>query len=142
MSIARSWIVGGKQRLHSARRVERDPSVRSRQALGSAIERLEIRRLLAVVTVTSVADDLTPNDGSVSLRESMTAINAGNDLGDPDITAQNPGTFGVNDTINFNITGAGVRTINVGTDASAAGIPLPTIVNPVTINGYSQPGAS
>src|SRR5262249_34670497 len=48
----------------------------------------------------------------------------------------------VNDTINFNIPGAGVQTINVGTDASAAGIPLPTIIKPVTINGYSQTGAS
>src|SRR5437868_6237987 len=106
------------------------------------IEHLEGRHLLATLTVTTVADDLTPNDGSVSLREMITAINAGNDLGDPDITAQNPGIFGTNDTINFNIPGAGVKTINVGSDPSAAGIPLPNITNPVTINGYSQPGAS
>src|SRR5437762_1910065 len=86
----------------------------------------------AVITVTTVSDDLTPNDGSVSLREAITAINAGNDLGDPDITAQNPGTFGTNDTINFNIPGAGVKTINVGTDPSASGIRLPTITKPVT----------
>src|SRR5437867_12639817 len=98
--------------------------------------------LAAVLTVTTAADDITPNDGSVSLREAITAVNAGNDLGDPDITAQSPGVFGINDTINFNIPGSGVRTINVGTDASAAGIPLPTIVNPLTINGYSQSGAS
>src|SRR5207247_2064946 len=70
--------------------------------------------------------------------ESMTAMNAGNDLGDPDVTAQNPGIFGVNDTINFNINGAGVKTIDVGSDPSASGIPLPAIVNPVTINGYTQ----
>jgi CSLREA domain-containing protein len=106
------------------------------------LEILEGRLAPATITVTTTADDITPNDGSVSLREAITAINAGNDLGDPDITAQSPGTFGVNDTINFNVPGAGVKTINVGTDASAAGIPLPTIVNPVTINGYSQPGAS
>src|SRR5438093_10619739 len=106
------------------------------------LEQLEDRLAPATLTVTTVADDITPNDGSVSLREAITAVNAGNDLGDPDITAQSPGTFGINDTINFNIAGAGVRTINVGTDASAAGIPLPTIVNPVTLNGYSQPGAS
>src|SRR6266436_3539831 len=90
------------------------------------LESLEMRNLLALVTVTTVADDLTPNDGSVSLREAITAVNAGNDLGDPDITAQNPGTFGVNDTVNFNIPGSGVHAINVGADASAAGIPLPT----------------
>jgi CSLREA domain-containing protein len=92
-----------------------------------------------VITVTTVADDLIPNDGTVSLREAITAINAGNNLGDPDIIAQNPGTFGVNDTINFNISGSGPRQINVG---SGSGIPLPTIVKPLTINGYSQPGAS
>src|ERR1043166_1247105 len=49
----------------------------------------------AVITVTTTADDLTPNDGSVSLREAITASNAGNDLGDPDITAQSPGSFDV-----------------------------------------------
>src|SRR6266851_375382 len=102
------------------------------------VEELEHRLAPAVITVTTVADDITPNDGSVSLREAITAVNAGNDLGDPDITAQNPGTFGALDTINFNIPGAGVQTINVGTDASAAGIPLPSIVKPVTINGYTQ----
>jgi len=96
----------------------------------------------AVITVTTTADDLIPNDGSVSLREAITAINAGNDLGDPDITAQNPGTFGTSNTIQFNIAAGGVQTINVGTDASAAGIPLPTISKPVVINGYTQGGAS
>jgi CSLREA domain-containing protein len=96
----------------------------------------------AVITVTTAADDITPNDGSVSLREAITAINAGNDLGDPDITAQNPGTFGPLDTINFNIAGAGVKTINIGSSASASGLALPAITKPVIINGYSQPGAS
>jgi CSLREA domain-containing protein len=101
-------------------------------------ESLEDRLAPAVVTVTTTADDITPNDGSVSLREAITAINAGNDLGDPDLTAQNPGTFGTNDAINFNMPGAGVKTINVGSDPSASGIPLPTIVKPVVINGYTQ----
>src|ERR1051326_5867814 len=80
----------------------------------------------AVLTVTTSADDLTPNDGSVSLREAITASNAGNDLGDPDITSQSPGTFGPLNTINFNIAGSGVKTINVGSSASAPGIPLPS----------------
>src|SRR5438874_439016 len=105
------------------------------------LEQLEDRLAPAIVTVTTVADDITPNDGTVSLREAITAVNAGNDLGDPDITAQNPGIFGVNDTINFNISGAGVHTINVGADASAAGIPLPTLTKPVLVDGYTQPGA-
>jgi CSLREA domain-containing protein len=93
----------------------------------------------ATITVTTTADDITPNDGTVSLREAITAINAGTNLGDPDIIAQNPGTFGVNDTINFNIPGPGVHTINVGSFGLGS---LPTITNPVFINGYSQPGAS
>ncbi len=96
----------------------------------------------ATITVTTTSDDITPNDGSASLREAITAINAGNNLGDPDITAQNPGTFGVNDTINFNISGTGVHRIAVGTDASATGIPLPALVKPVLIDGTSQPGST
>jgi hypothetical protein len=58
-------------------------------------------------------------DGVISLREAITAAN---------------NTAGA-DTINFNIPGAGVRTI---TPTSA----LPTITGPVTIEGYTQPGAS
>ena len=69
----------------------------------------------ATITVNSPADTVTPNDGAVTLREAITAIIAGNDLGDPNITAQGPFTganaFGTNDTINFNIPGAGVHTI-------------------------------
>jgi CSLREA domain-containing protein len=99
------------------------------------LEALEDRKVPAVIAVTTAADDLTPNDGSVSLREAITAINAGNALGDPDITTQNPGTFGSNDTIKFNIPGAGVHTIHL---QSA----LPVIHKPVDLQGYSQPGAS
>src|SRR6185295_538605 len=95
----------------------------------------EARRLFAVLTVTTVGDELTPNDGSVSLCEAITAINAGNDLGDPDITAQLPGTFGGGDQIHFNISGAGVHTIVLNTD-------LPEITSSLVIDGYSQPGAS
>src|SRR6266404_8106653 len=54
-----------------------------------SLEALENRWAPAVVTVTTTADDLTPNDGTVSLREAILAINAGNTLGDLDITAQN-----------------------------------------------------
>jgi CSLREA domain-containing protein len=38
------------------------------------------------------------------------------------------------DTINFNIPGSGVKTISLTSG-------LPDIIEPVTINGYSQPGA-
>jgi CSLREA domain-containing protein len=43
------------------------------------------------------------------------------------------------DTINFAISGTGVKTIAVG--ATGLGT-LPTITDPVTINGYTQPGSS
>ena len=42
----------------------------------------------------------------------------------------------------LNIPGAGVKTINVGSDPSAAGIGLPTMTKPRTINGYTQGVAS
>ena len=59
----------------------------------------------ATISVTTTSDDINPNDGSVSLREAIAAINAGNDLGDPNITGQTPGTFGTNDTINIGVSG-------------------------------------
>jgi hypothetical protein len=42
------------------------------------------------------------------------------------------------DTINFAIPGTGVQTIAVGSQGLGA---LPTITDPVSINGYTQPGA-
>src|SRR5262245_6432759 len=109
--------------------------VRPPRRLPPCLEQLEDRLAPAIITVTTTADDLTPNDGSVSLREAITAINAGNDLGDPDITVQNPGTFGVNDTINFKISPSGtVQTINVinvvGSTVKGA---LPALSVPMTI---------
>jgi CSLREA domain-containing protein len=90
--------------------------------------------------VTTTADDNTPNDGSVSLREAIQAINNGTAGADPDISNQNPGVFGVNDTINFSISASGtVQTINVGGTGNGA---LSTLVRPMTINGYSEIGAS
>jgi CSLREA domain-containing protein len=105
-------------------------------ALASVV--LATPALAATITVTTSDDDLTANDGTLSLREAITAINAGNDLGDPDVTAQNPGTFGTNDTINFNIPGNGRHVIAVGTAASAQGTPLPQISKRVSINATTQ----
>lgn len=105
-------------------------------------EVLEDRSVPATITVTTAIDDISPNNGSVSLREAILAINAGNDLGDANIAAQSPGAFGTSDTINFNIAGSGVHTINVGADASALGVALPRITNSVFIDGYSQAGSS
>jgi CSLREA domain-containing protein len=92
-----------------------------------ALERLEDRMAPAVITVNTLADDRTPNDGSVSLREAITAMNASNDLGDPDIIAQNPGAFGSGDTIQFAVTG----TITLGSA-------LPPLSRALSISG---PGA-
>jgi hypothetical protein len=61
----------------------------------------------------------TNDTGAGSLRQAITEANA------------NPGA----DTISFDIAGAGVHTIS---PASA----LPTITDPVIIDGYTQPGAS
>jgi len=110
--------------------------------IGLRLELLEARLAPALITVTTTADDLTPNDGTVSLREAITAINAGNDLGDADITAQHPGAFGTSDTIKFNIfgsAGAGPQ-INVGSDASAPNQPLPALTRPMVIDGFPTVG--
>src|SRR5215469_14082315 len=94
------------------------------------LEQLEDRLAPAVITVTTAADDNTPNDGSVSLREAIQAINSGSTT-DTDILNQNPGVFGINDTINFNISAAGtVQTINVGSTGLGA---LPALLKPMTI---------
>jgi len=73
----------------------------------------------ATFTVTN-----TDNTGAGSLRE---AINDAND---------NPGA----DTIAFNVSGAGCDGSGVCTIAPT--IPLPSLSDPVTIDGYTQPGSS
>jgi hypothetical protein len=81
----------------------------------------------AVITVTTLLDEAGP-DGRISLREAIASINAGMDVGDVSHT----GIYGVGDTINFHISDHGlVETINLMS-------PLPTIVKPVLIDGYSE----
>jgi CSLREA domain-containing protein len=118
----------------------RSPSRRAgRRRPVLCLEQLESRFAPAVITVNTTADDNTPNDGSVSLREAIQAINNGTAGADTDISNQNPGMFGNNDTINFNISAAGVvQTINVG---GTFALGLPAITKPMTINGYSEKGA-
>src|SRR5262245_58327729 len=104
------------------------------------VEQLEDRVTPAIITVTTTADDNVAKDGSVSLREAIQAINNGSAGADTDISNQIPGAFGMNDTINFNISMAGtVQTINVGGTGNGA---LPALLKPMTINGYSEMGAS
>ena len=86
----------------------------------------------ATITVTGTGDTIAV-DGLVTLREAITSAN-NNASVNADVSGQAPGAYGT-DTINFNIAGAGVKTINVGAN-------FPTITGPVTINGYSQTGSS
>lgn len=86
----------------------------------------------ATITVTGTGDSVAV-DGVVTLREAITSINAGANA-NADVVAV--GAYGTADTINFNIAGAGTHTILL------TGSSLPSIVKPLTINGYSQPGSA
>ncbi len=77
-------------------------------------ERLEPRRVLATFTVTN-ADD----EGEGSLRQAIEDANAAEGA----------------DTIVFGIPGDGVHSIQPAS-------PLPSITDPVTLDGYTQPGAA
>lgn len=86
----------------------------ARRYVKPRLENLEDRLAPATFTVVNTLDT-----GAGSLRQAILDANAA------------PGA----DLIDFNIPGAGVQTI-----APASG--LPTITDPVTIDGYTQPGAS
>ena len=79
----------------------------------------EVQSLHLVVDTTSDVNNDNFSPGDLSLREAITLANA----------------FPGADTISFDISGAGVHTISL---LSA----LPTITDPVIIDGYTQPGAS
>src|SRR5262245_65837603 len=98
-------------------------------------ESLEKRSLLATIVVTGTGDTIAV-DALATLREAITSINNQADI-NADITVNRVGLYasqagGTPDVINFNIPGAGVQTIAV------IGVPEPTVVQPLTINGYSQ----
>src|SRR5262245_40352376 len=93
-----------------------------------AVEGLEERAVPAVITVTTDNDDVAP-DGVVSLREAIESANTNSNMSD--VVAV--GNYG-NDTIKFNISGQGIHTIKLDNL-------LPNIIDPCTIDGYSQPGA-
>ena len=73
-------------------------------------------------TVTVANHENNGCDASCSLREAILAANANVDVANPD-------------TINFNIPGGGLKTINLTSG-------LPQITDPVIIDGYTQPGSS
>ena len=74
---------------------------------------------LATVTAATFTVTTEADSGAGTLRQAITEANA----------------TGGADTIEFNIPGGGVRTIALTSQ-------LPNITDPVTINGYTQPGAS
>lgn len=91
-----------------------------------------------VITVTGTNDTVGSN-GSVTLREAITSINNQTDI-NTDVTFTRVGGYattpgGTPDVIDFNIIGLGVHTL-IPTSSE------PTIVMPLTINGYTQAGAS
>src|SRR5438552_18351638 len=81
------------------------------------LEQLEDRLTPAVITVTGTGDTIAI-DTFATLREAITAINNQADGGNTDVTANRVGNYaslagGTPDVINFNIAGAGVKTIAV-----------------------------
>jgi Ca2+-binding RTX toxin-like protein len=95
-----------------------------------SVEPLEMRAVPATIIVTGTGDTIAV-DGLVTLREAITAANTNAVSGDAPA-----GSAGL-DTINFNIAGAS-GTVHTISPTSA----LPTITEALTINGYSQLGAT
>jgi CSLREA domain-containing protein len=93
-------------------------------------------RAATTFTVNSTAD--TP-DASLAGAACDTDLFTGGDQCTLRAAIQQANATAGADTINFAIPGTGVKTIAVG--ATGLGT-LPTITDPLTINGYTQPGAS
>src|SRR5690242_8198695 len=111
ISSGRAAVASGISMQHGGRdaKSRRRSGHPNHQALRNAIESLEPRRLLSTVTVTDTGDTIAV-DGKVTLREAITSINNGANVNADVVGA---GAYGTSDTINFNIAGAGVQTINV-----------------------------
>lgn len=87
----------------------------------------------ATITVNSTADTAA-NDGVCTLREAITSANS-NAVSGAAVGECVAGDG--NDTIEFDIAGTGVKTITL-----TASTPLPDITSSMTIDGYTQTGAS
>ena len=88
----------------------------------------------ATITVTSALDANPQNDGACTLREAIISANT-NPVPAPPAGECANGTAGA-DTINFAIPGAGLHTIILFSTG------LPAITESVTIDGFTQAGAS
>src|SRR5580698_8773274 len=106
-------------------------TVKRQSAYRPRIESLEDRLLMALITVTGTGDAISATDGVVTLREAITAENSHKNISD--VVAK--GAYGTDDTIAFDIPGPGVHTI-------APTSPLPVITDPLTMDGYTQPGSA
>ena len=84
------------------------------------------------ITVNSTAD-AAADDGACTLREAITAANTNTASGA--MANECPAGAAGLDIIEFEIAGVGVHTIQPTS-------PLPTIVEPAILDGYSQTGAS
>ncbi|RUL86295.1 NosD domain-containing protein [Tautonia sociabilis] len=86
--------------------------------------------MLATIPVTSLGDSAATNDGVVTLREAIAAINnPGSVAPGSDVATAVSGVFGTDDRIVFSVAG----TIALGSS-------LPVIANPVEIDGRTAPG--
>jgi hypothetical protein len=110
---------------HVQRRRRLLRSLRRRQLL---VELLEDRRLLSVFTVNSAGDepDWLPGDGKATTITGTTTLRAA-------IMEANASVG--KDVIEFNIPGAGPHVFQPATR-------FPAMIDPISIDGYSQPGAS
>src|SRR5690349_9027375 len=112
---------------------------RVRRCRRLTVEPLEDRALLAAAITVNSTLDTDARDSVLTLREaieinnrtlpvaSLTGAEQAQISGTPNATSA--------DTIAFSIPGSGVQTIIPAS-------PLPTITDPVIIDGYTQPGAS
>jgi len=93
------------------------------------VELLEDRRLLAVITVTTLADDLdtSSTDGQVSLREAIESMNAGSNV-NGDVSATD---YGTDDKIIFRIDVGG---------GNVAQIDLKAALDAITVGGLKIDG--
>ena len=133
------WLAGLLQR--PATKYRHHSLIRSRYTRRPAVELLEERRMLAVLTVNSNQDNTT-SDTDLTLREAILLVNHAGDanaaLGrtltaDEEAQINLSDAFGTNDTIDFSVTG----TINLMVGSSNSNRQL-TIEKNLTING---PGA-